>query len=113
MYAGNHSMTNYFYIFYTDGRFKSDITGHLGNEGETRGTYSISNDTIFIKPLPKDQQINKYYYQFNEKFIIDGDSCIIDLEMLYDYRKLKPGNNEMYNSKERLLKSISKRKLDR
>lgn len=109
MFADNHSMTNYFYIFYADGRFKSDITGHLGNDGETRGTYSKFNDKIFIKPFPKEQQINKNYYQFNETFIIDGDSCIIDLETLYDYRKLNPGNNEMYDSKERVLKSIPKR----
>ena len=103
--VGVHDLTDYTYTFYYDGRFESDITGHLGNDGITKGVYTISNDTIYVTPLVENLQTNKYYNRQNEKFLIDRDSCIIDLQMRYDFKKLKPGYNEMYISKQRLVNS--------
>lgn len=110
-FIGEHDMTQYLYIFYINGNFKSDITGHLGNEGETKGIYSVFNDTIFVTPLPENQQLNKYYDRSNEKFLIDGDSSIIDLSILYDYRKIKQGYNSIYSSNKRSLNILPKTKL--
>jgi len=106
IYSGQHDTNDYFYVFLKDGRFEGDILDSLNRDIKTKGTYIIFNDTIFITPLPKKLQVSKYYYQYPQKFLIDGDSYIIDLEILFDYCILKYGGNQMYKSRKRILSPI-------
>jgi len=108
VYVGDRDLTSWMYIFYNNGTYVSDITGHLGNEGKTKGTYLISKDTIILKPLGKEQQSNPYYENEDQKFILDGNMYIIDLRSNYDFRKLHAGKNDFYVSKKRKLKPVKK-----
>ena len=78
------------YEFYNNGTVICDETGHLA-VGYTKGSFLVNKDTVFITPLPQDQQTDKYYYRFTRKFFLDGDSSLVDLEIYYDYRRAKPG----------------------
>lgn len=58
----------------TDDKFTYLSSGHLGTERPITGGYKIIGDTLI---LLTDSIYNK--------FLIDGDSCLIDIEMQTDY----------------------------
>jgi hypothetical protein len=71
--------------FYYDTEWNLDISGdkfiylssgHLGTERPVSGTYRIVGDTIILLT-------DSLFY--HNKFLIDGDSCLIEVEMQTDY----------------------------
>lgn len=58
-------------------------SGHYGNT-VVNGEYKVSNDTIILVSGFKNT-----HGTVNEKYLIDGDSCIIDIDLKYDYCKTK------------------------
>ena len=99
-YGDRNDLTSCDYTFYKNGKAICDETGHLAM-GYTIGSFVIKKDTVVITPLPADQQTDKYYYHFKRKFLIEGDSSLIDLEIFYDYRRALPGDNPFYVSHKR------------
>ena len=71
--------------------------GHYGNT-EVHGNYVMKLDTIHILSGFKntDGTVNEYY-------LLDKDSFLVDLEMLYDYKPRKRTDTSMsnYNSRVR------------
>ncbi len=68
------------FYFKKDGSFKRISMGHYGNT-EVHGNYEMVLDTIHIISGFKNTNgtVNEYY-------LIDKDSFLIDLELLYDYK---------------------------
>ncbi len=56
-------------------KFTHVRSGHLGNDRPVSGSYKIKGDTLIL--LTDSLSCNK--------FLIDGDSCLIDVEMQADY----------------------------
>ena len=73
-YEGYWAETEWKFSFYANGKFKRVSRGHYGNT-EVKGKYEIRQDTIeILKGFEKtDGTVGQYY-------LIDGDSCIIDLD---------------------------------
>ena len=65
--------------FTKDNKYKRTSSGHYGNT-VVKGRYTIKGDTIILSSGYKNTHgtVNKYY-------LIDGDSCIIDMNLKYDY----------------------------
>ena len=78
-YKGYWAETEWNFTFYNNGKFKRVSHGHYGNT-EVKGRYEIRQDTIEILKGFKDTHgtVGQYY-------LIDGDSCIIDIDSRYDY----------------------------
>ncbi len=93
-YQGWWATTSWTFEFRTDGTYKRISSGHYGNTNVT-GKYKINKDTI--------QLLTGFagtHRTVNEKYLIDNDSLIIDLELYYDYKLITIGTN-FYNSKKR------------
>ena len=90
-YQGWWARTLWTYEFNSNNQFKHFTSGHFGVD-TLLGTYALSGDTIILSSLKSDSEI-----QNNFVLLIDGDSCIIDLTLRYDYYK----NGNTYNSKKR------------
>ena len=99
-YFGAWARSRFVYSFTKDNTFSFTTAGHIGNS-KTLGTFSISGDTIFLTPYPKEKQ--KGAYSTNQTLLIDGDSCIIELSVGYDYCKQTKKEKYIYNSKRRLI----------
>jgi hypothetical protein len=56
-------------------------SGHLGTERPVTGNYKIVGDTLILLT-------DSLYY--HNKFLIDGDSCLIEVEMQTDYCRIRP-----------------------
>lgn len=82
-YLGYWAETQWMFKFYNDNTFKRISEGHFGDTKVT-GNYKINSDTIEIFPRHE-----KSYGSINRFYIIDGDSCIIDIDLRYDYCKLE------------------------
>lgn len=92
-YQGWWATTSWTFEFKTDGTYKRISAGHYGNT-TVKGNYKVNKDTIQLLTGFKGT-----HGTINEKYLIDNDSLIIDLELNYDY-KLTKGSN-FYNSKKR------------
>ncbi len=92
-FSGQWARTTWSFEFYKDGTCKRTSSGHYGNT-ELTGNYIIKNDTveILINRENSHGTINKYY-------LLDGDSFLIDLNLMYDYKL--SANSWFYNSKKR------------
>ena len=64
-----------------DDKFTYLSSGHLGTEKPVSGKYKISGDTLILLT-------DRLYY--HNKFLIDGDSCLIEVEMQTDYCNKRP-----------------------
>ncbi len=78
-YDGGWASTFWKFEFLKDGTFKWASRGHFGYKTKV-GTYQIYNDTLEIKDGYQNTAgtINKYY-------LIEGDSCIVDIRLRYAY----------------------------
>jgi hypothetical protein len=65
----------------SDDKFTYLSSGHLGTERPIGGEYEISGDTLIL--------LTDSLYNHN-KFLIDGDSCLIEVEMQTDYCNKRP-----------------------
>jgi hypothetical protein len=81
-YSGDWASTKWVYIFDGNGGFEYIINGHFDNS-DTFGTYEIKGDTVSLKA----NKTIKGTRFIRRRFLIDKDSCIIDLQMRYDYCK--------------------------
>ena len=100
MYAGWWGDTNWIYYLKSDNTFLFDINGHF-DFSKTIGSYTIVGDTLFLKSFSKEKQIDSNFNKIDSKFLVDGDSCIIDLILKYDY--CKPKSSLIPVSRERTL----------
>lgn len=64
-----------------DDKFTYLSSGHLGTERPVSGEYKISGDTLILLTDSLD---------YHNKFLIDGDSCLIEVEMQTDYCNKRP-----------------------
>ncbi len=65
----------------TDDKFTYLSSGHLGTERTISGDYKIVGDTLMLLTDS---------LSYNNKFLIDGDSCLIEVEMQTDYCIKRP-----------------------
>ncbi len=94
VYNGFWATTHWQYQFWEDGNFLFKSLGHFGNT-YSYGIYTISNDTLTISTFDDwevdialvDTTIHDFLRFNHNQFIIDGDSCIIDMNIRYDYCK--------------------------
>ena len=93
-YEGFWASTSWIFEFDKDGTYKRISSGHYGNT-TIEGNYKINKDTIQLLT-----GFSETHGTVNEKYLIDEDSLIIDLELYYDY-KLIPTESIFYNSKKR------------
>lgn len=84
-YNGYWAETIWQYKFYANNEFEFKCEGHYGFV-ESRGTYEKKQDSLFLIPL--DSSLIKQGV-VNSLYIIDGDSCIIDYKLKYDYCKTR------------------------
>ncbi len=94
-YQGSWAMTWFYYDFMPDKTVVCTVTGHY-KTGVDEGSYRVSGDTIYVHFVKSDGKP----YNEDKVFLIDGDSCVIDLQTRYDYCKTGP----LFSSRERLIK---------
>lgn len=87
-YKGYFISTLFEYTFYNEREFSIKTTGDFGNTF-TKGHYSITNDTIHTKT----NKTTSNTIGLEQIFLLDGDSCIIDLYSKYDFCNQKRFNN--------------------
>lgn len=86
-YAGYWARTSWEYKFYDNNTFWFKSSGHFGNTLSS-GHYSINQDTLMLTSVLTDTIKKEVFYKFSEdKFLIEGDSCIVNLQTGYDYCK--------------------------
>lgn len=93
-FSGIWANTKWTYKFYLNQNFEYKTEGHYGSV-EAQGKYLRKEDSLFLIFDSKDTNEPS---KLNLLFLIDGDSCIIDHYLRYDY--CKTGNS----SKKRLIK---------
>lgn len=111
IYVGWWGTTQWTYIFDKENTFIFNTAGHFGFTN-TKGNYHLSGDTIFIKSFPKEQQKGKNFLSLNDTLISDGDSCIIDLAVGYDYCKGTDNKSTIHPSRQRIKNKSEARKPD-
>lgn len=74
-FQGWWSTTNWTFDFKLDGSYKRISTGHYGNT-TVNGTYRINKDTVYLLTGDKGT-----HGKVNEKYLLDGDSILIDLNL--------------------------------
>ena len=79
-FASGWADTYWRFEFHKDGTFKRFSSGHYGHT-VVEGTYKIYGDTLeIIKGYENTSRtVNQYY-------LLDGDNCIIDTYLRYDYK---------------------------
>lgn len=79
-FANGWARTHWKFEFHKDGTFKRTSRGHYGNT-VVEGTYKIYGDTLeIIKGFENTSRtVNQYY-------LLDGENCIIDTYLRYDYK---------------------------
>ncbi len=65
----------------SDDKFTYLSSGHLGTERPVSGDYKIVGDTLMLLTDS---------LSYHNKFLIDGDSCLIEVEMQTDYCLKRP-----------------------
>ena len=80
IYQGWWATTKWTFEFNSNGTYKRISEGHYGFTTVT-GNYKINGDTIQILT-----GFENTHGTVNEKYLIDNDSVIIDLKLLYEYK---------------------------
>ena len=80
-YVGNWARTTWTYNLYSDSTFEFITFGHFGNT-KSKGTYYILDDSLFLL------RDSGNAMGIKEKFIIEGDSVIVDYNLRYDYKSI-------------------------
>ena len=107
-FVGGWAETIWMLEFYKDNTFKITSEGHFGNS-TVQGKYRIHSDTIEILSGFEDSDGT-----VNRSYLIDGDSCIIDIDLRYDYcreDKIQKQFTEMNGEKLELLHASRKRNI--
>ena len=86
-YYGGWAETLWIVTLHEDNKFEYRIEGHIANQ-TIEGVFTRKSDTLILKP---DNSIGVISEEFKEKkLLIIGDSCLIDLDVAYDYCKSRP-----------------------
>jgi len=89
-FNGYWAETSWHFKFYSNYKFKFKSIGHYGKV-ESKGEYVRKQDSLFLisvdTNLIRDGVVNSLY-------LIDGDSCIIDYKLKYDYCKTRKWSTE-------------------
>ncbi|MCF8255578.1 MAG: hypothetical protein K9H61_13485 [Bacteroidia bacterium] len=108
-YYGSWADTKWEYHFKTEKTYTFKSEGHFGLTN-SYGTYKINHDTLTLNSYSGDSinPIDKpNFLKFKDKkFLIDSDSCIIEIANRYDYCKTKfkqdsDGSTTIYGSQKR------------
>lgn len=84
-YAAYWGQTIWTYeFFFEDTSFKRTTSGHYGNT-VAEGYYKLKKDTVVIG-----MGYEGIHGTFDQYFLLDGDSCIIELSTKYDYCVNRP-----------------------
>ncbi|MDF1697751.1 MAG: hypothetical protein P1U56_18030 [Saprospiraceae bacterium] len=89
-FNGFWAETVWHYKFYSNNKFEFKCEGHFGFI-KSKGIYERRQDSLFL--MPNDTTLAKYGV-VNALYLIDGDSCIIDAELKYDYCKTRKWSKE-------------------
>jgi len=96
-FNGHWAETSWQFEFFPNNKFEFESEGHYGFV-KSSGTYEKMQDSLFLmlsdSNLVRDKVVNSLY-------LIDGDSCIIDYNLKYDYCKTRDW------SKQRKIKTSS------
>ncbi|MEZ4804466.1 MAG: hypothetical protein R2852_02985 [Bacteroidia bacterium] len=92
-YEGWWARTKWTFDFNLDGTCHLITWGHYGNTRDT-GMYTVNADTLYLTHGLDETN------QTLDKYLIDHDSFIVDLNLFYDY-KLVDTKTSFYNSKKR------------
>jgi len=84
-FKGYWAETSWQYKFYNNNKFDFKSEGHYGFI-ESNGIYEKKEDSLFLTQI--DSSLNKHGV-VNSLYLIDGDSCIIDVKLKYDYCKTR------------------------
>ena len=84
-YYGGWAETLWIVSLHEDNRFEYRIEGHIANQTVT-GDFTQVDDTLIL--TPKNGLISDGFKE--KKLLIVGDSCLIDLDVGYDYCKSRP-----------------------
>lgn len=93
-YSGWWGDTNWIFEFKSNATYQRLSAGHYGSN-LVLGNYKIYKDTIMLLSGFKNTDGT-----VNEKYLIEKDSIIIDLELYYDYKLIRK-ETAFYNSKKR------------
>lgn len=86
VYSGWWGSTWWEFRFLMNNTYIRTSTGHYGNT-VVNGEYKLRKDTIILI-----RGFENTHGTVNEKYLIDGDSCIIDIDLGYDYCKTRQGD---------------------
>ena len=100
-FVGNHTSSQFIYAFHKDKTFSLDILGgHFS--GNAKGDYYVKADTLFMVSWPQEKQPSREKPVIEkERFLIEGDSCIVSLTYGYDYCKVVTKEDYARQSRER------------
>ena len=85
-YYGGWSETLWIVTLHEDNRFEYKIEGHIAKQTIT-GDFTTLSDTLILNSDNKKFTSEGFK---DKKLLITGDSCLIDLEIGYDYCKSRP-----------------------
>lgn len=105
-FQGWWATTSWTFEFKADGSYKRISAGHYGNT-TVSGSYRLNKDTVYLLTGYKGT-----HGTVNEKYLLDGDSILIDLNLRYDYKLLTKSKQNFYNSQTRLIKYPQKSTVD-
>ncbi|MGB0868307.1 MAG: hypothetical protein ACPGSD_01805 [Flavobacteriales bacterium] len=83
-FKGWWASTSWEYEFKENNTFTFKSLGHFGNTF-TSGKYKMIGDTIFLNSKKTRNILNNSIELNDKKLLIDGDSCIIDFYLRFDY----------------------------
>lgn len=89
-FNGYWAETSWQYKFYSNNNFDFKCEGHYSFM-ESKGTYTRKEDSLFLMPI--DSSLIKHGV-VNSLYLIDGDSCIIDVKLKYDYCKTREWSDQ-------------------
>lgn len=84
-FNGYWAETFWQYKFYSNNKFDFKSEGHYGFV-ESKGIYERRQDSLFLISIDSTLEKNRVV---NSLYLIDGDSCIIDVDLKYDYCKTR------------------------
>jgi hypothetical protein len=97
-FQGWWASTNWIFEFRANGTYTRTSSGHYGNT-IVNGTYQINSDTVRLLT-----GFNETHGTVNEKYLVDNDTLLIDLNLRYDYLQTSVPSQSFYSSKVREVK---------
>lgn len=94
-FSGWWAATCWTFDFHKDGTYKRISSGHYGST-KAVGEYKINNDTIHLLSSFKNTNGT-----VNEFYLLERDSFLIDLTLLYEYKIIKDRNSISFGSRKR------------